>query len=78
MREIIRRFERLLWEENAPEENFVFELYQALEPADAPDTWYWRDIDYSDKTPSFWCAKQHYDRVLSILRGFVSLHKSMD
>ena len=70
MREIIRRFERLLWEENAPEENFVFELYQALEPADAPDTWYWRDIDYSDKTPSFWCAKQHYDRVLSILRGF--------
>ena len=70
MREIIRRFEQLLWEEDAPTKDSALELYQALEPADACETWYWKDIDYFDQTRSFWCAKKHFDRILSILKGF--------
>ena len=70
MREIIGRFQELLWVENVPARDYALELYQALEPAGDPDTWYWKDIDYSDQTWSFWCARKHYDRILSILRGF--------
>ena len=70
MREIIRRFEELLWKEDVPELDYALELYQALEPADASDMWYWRDVDYSDQTCSFWCTKKHFERILIILKGF--------
>ena len=78
MREIIRRFEQLLWEENIPTKEYSQELYQALEPAGACDMWYWKDIDYSDQTWSFWCARQHFDRIISILKGFGKSHLSED
>lgn len=70
MKEIIRRFEQLLWEEDAPTKDSALKLYQALEPADACETWYWKDIDYSDQTRSRWCARLHFVRILSILKGF--------
>ena len=70
MREIIHRFEQLLWLEDAPTKDSALELYQALEPADTCDMWYWKDIDYSDQTWSFWRTGKHLDRILKILRGF--------
>ena len=70
MREIIHRFEQLLWEGNIPTKDSALELYQALEPVDACDMWYWKDIDYSDQTRSFWCPVKHYERMRIILKGF--------
>ena len=70
MREIIRRFEELLWKEDVPKLDYALKLYQALEPADASDMWYWRDVDYSDQTRSFWCTKKHFERILIVLKGF--------
>ena len=70
MKEIIRRFEQLLWEEDASDNDSVIELYRALEPAGAGDMWYWKDIDYSDQTWSSWCTKKHLNRIKSILKAF--------
>ncbi|MBQ2876135.1 MAG: hypothetical protein IJE25_03915 [Clostridia bacterium] len=70
MKEITRRFEQLLWEGDASDNDSAEELYRAILPAGSSDTWYWGDVDYTDKTMSFWCTKRHLDRIKSILRAF--------
>lgn len=70
MKEIIQRFEQMLWAENISTEAPAEKLYQALEATDNGDTWYWKDIDYSDPLRSFWPAAKHYERMQGILNSF--------
>ncbi|MBE6639867.1 MAG: hypothetical protein E7616_10600 [Ruminococcaceae bacterium] len=78
MKEILRKFERLLWEECVSYEKNAEELYHGLEVNDADDTWYWKDIDYSDEQRSFWPAAEHFKRIRAILNGFGKARLSED
>ena len=78
MKEILQRFEQLLWEENISAEASAEELYQALQEADMRGTWHWKDIDYTNQLKSFWPAAKHYERMQVILNGFGKSRLSED
>ena len=70
MKEILQRFEQMLWEEGFPSDASAEELYQALEATDTREGWYWSDIDYKNPLKSFWPAAKHYERMQLILNYF--------
>ena len=70
METILIRFARMLWNDKLATTDSAKKLYEALRPADAPDTFCWEDIDYTEETRSFWPAAQHYARIQAILKGF--------
>jgi hypothetical protein len=78
MKEILQRFEQLLWEENISAEASAEELYQSLQEADMRGTWHWKDIDYANQLKSFWPAVKHYERMQIILNGFGKSRLSED
>ena len=70
MKEILQRFEQMLWEESLPSDASAEELYQALVATDTREGWYWSDIDYKNPLKSFWPAAKHYERMQLILNCF--------
>ena len=70
MKEILQRFEQMLWEESLPSDTSAEELYQALVATDTREGWYWSDIDYKNPLKSFWPAAKHYERMQLILNCF--------
>ena len=80
METILHRFARMLWADQPADTSSAEKLYASLCPADAPDTFCWGDLDYTDKTRSFWQPAQHYARMQTILKGFGEerLHRDPD
>lgn len=70
METILRRFARMLWDDQPADAGSAGKLYASLRPADTPDTFCWADLDYTDETRSFWQPAQHYARMQIILKGF--------
>lgn len=78
MKEIIRRFEYLLWEKDIPDKKYVENLYQKMVPAEIPGTWRWEDVNYEGRERSTWSAADHYKRIRLILKGFGRQRMSED
>lgn len=70
METILHRFARILWADQPADISSADKLYASLLPADTPGTFCWGDLDYTDKTRSFWQPAQHYARMQTILKGF--------
>lgn len=70
METILHRFARMLWDDQPADVSSAEGLYASLGPADTPDTFCWADLDYTDKTRSFWQPAQHYARMQTILKAF--------
>lgn len=45
-------------------------FYATLVPSEIPGTYYWEDINYSDRDRAIWRTAQHFDRIIAILNGF--------
>ena len=80
METILHRFARMLWADQPADISSAEGLYASLCPVDTPDTFCWEDLDYTDKTRSFWQPAQHYARMQTILKGFGEerLHRDHD